>query len=511
KLLFEEESLLKQTKVSAIKDLIDYDYIDNNLNQSVYEFFAINFINDYAYNSSLVRPLQEEFYRFDASFSQQRIVFPPKSDDLKNELGKKAVELFQKLEQYYISTNQNKALDKIRYLRFEKFADDQSAEGTAFQDLGKNLSTTFYKNRWHADYVNKLINQANKIDNKDYYERALQAITEVKKNKQENDQIENVQLLENSIKQKDFAVSLKKEVYEGEPVKYRIDYKNIDSVHLAYYDFSKHTVLNDSVYQWIIKHQDPIDAISKDLPKDLPYFETSTEILGKQLPLGKYLLVAYTNANELKKYDHRRVSSFQTTNVSIFTKNIDRETSALYVVHPKTGKPYEKVVVRFKNKSFVTDESGKIIVPKSNDYRKESEVTIYLKSEIYKKNINIYYYGQSVYDENMKLSAKIDLFTDRSIYRPGQEVHFKGILYLKEKQGNSVLANKSFQAILEDDNGDEINKITLTTNKLGAFSGTFLLPKSIVTGEFDIYIEELDEYSDKEEETFWEEVWFAEE
>src|SRR5690606_9245551 len=69
----------------------------------------------------------------------------------------------------------------------------------------------------------------------------------------------------------------------------------------------------------------------------------------------------------------------------------------------------------------------------------------------------------------------------------------------------------SFQAILEDDNGDEINKITLTTNKLGAFSGTFLLPKSIVTGEFDIYIEELDEYSDKEEETFWEEVWFAEE
>ena len=504
-LLFAQEKILKENKVSIIKELIDYDQIDNNLNQSVYEFFAINFINDYALM------VNDGFYSFDQSFAQQKIIFPSKSDNLKRKMSHKSVELFQQLEKLYLSTHQNKALDKIRYLRFDKLISDKSAEGNAFQDLGKNLSTTFYKNRWHADYANKLINQANKTDNKDYYERALQAIAEVKKNKHENDQLHNILLLEQSIKQRALAISLKKEVYEGEPVKYRIDYQNIDSVHLAYYDFSNHSVLNDSVYQWIIKHQQPIDTISTALPVGLPHYETSAEILGKQFPLGKYLLVAYTNANELKKYDHRRVSSFQTTNVSLFSKNIGRETSALYVVHPKTGKPYEKTVVRIKNRSYVTDEFGKIIIPKSNDYRKESEVTVYLKSEIYKRNINIYFYGQSVYNKNMKKSAKIDLFTDRSIYRPGQEVHFKGILYLIEKEGNSALGNKSFQAILEDDNEDEIDKIILTTNKLGAFSGTFLLPKSIATGEFYIYITELDEYTDKEEEAFWEDISFPDE
>lgn len=509
-LLFKEESLLKQTKVSTIKELIDYDQIDNNLNQSVYEFFAINFINDYANNSSFIRGLGNEYNRFDGSFSQQKIIFPPKSDDLKNELSKKTVELFQQLEKFYLSANQNKALDKIRYLRFDKLVSDKSAEGTAFQDLGKNLSTTFYKNRWYADYAIKLSKEANKTDKKDYYERALKAIAEVKKNKHENDQLETVQLLENDIKEKGVAVSLKKEVYEGEPVKYRISYKNIDSLHLAYYDFSKHTVLNDSVYQLVIKNQQPLKIISHVLPKDVPYFQTSTEILGAPFPLGSYLLVTYSDTKDLENFHYQRINTFQTTNVSVFSKNIDRETSALYVVHPKTGKPYEKTVVRFKNKSYVTDESGKVIVPNKTEYT-NNEVIVYLKNEIYKTNINVLHYGQSVYNENMKLSAKIDLFTDRSIYRPGQEVHFKGILYLIEKQGNSVLANKSFQAILEDDNGDEINKITLTTNELGAFSGTFLLPKSIATGEFDIYIDELDEYSDKEEETFWEEVWFAEE
>ncbi len=511
KLLFKEESLLKQTKVSAIKDLIDYDYIDNNLNQSVYEFFAINFINDYAYNSYLVRPLQEEFNRFDASFSQQKIVFPPKSDDLKNELSKKAIELFPKLEVYYIATNQNKALDKIRYLRFEKFADDQSAEGTAFQDLGKNLSTNFYKNRWYADYAIKLSKEANKTDKKDYYERSLKAIAEVKKNKQENDQLENVQLLENSIKQKEFAVSLKKEVYEGEPIKYLIDYKNIDSVHLAYYDFSKHAVLNDSVYQLVVKNQQPLKIISHVLPKDLPYFQTSTEILGAQFPLGTYLLVAYSETKDLESFHYQRINTFQTTNVSIFTKNIDSETSALYVVHPKTGKPYEKVVVRFKNKSFVTDELGEIIVPNKTEYNTDNTVAVYLKNETYKTNLYVDSYGQYISKDDAKREAKIDLFTDRSIYRPGQEVHFKGILYLKEKEGNSVLENKSFQVILEDDNGDEVNKIIVTTNKLGAFSGTFLLPKSIATGEFSIALEELDEYTDKNDKQFWEGLSFPDE
>src|SRR5690554_3976418 len=410
-LLFAQEKILKENKVSIIKELIDYDQIDNNLNQSVYEFFAINFINDYALM------VNDGFYSFDQSFAQQKIIFPSKSDNLKRKMSHKSVELFQQLEKLYLSTHQNKALDKIRYLRFDKLISDKSAEGNAFQDLGKNLSTTFYKNRWHADYANKLINQANKTDNKDYYERALQAIAEVKKNKHENDQLETVQLLENDIKEKGVAVSLKKEVYEGEPVKYRISYKNIDSVHLAYYDFSKHTVLNDSVYQLVIKNQQPLKIISHVLPKDVPYFQTSTEILGAQFPLGTYLLVAYSETKDLESFHYQRINTFQTTNVSIFTKNIDNETSALYVVHPKTGKPYEKVVVRFKNKSYVTDESGKVIVPNKTEYT-NNEVIVYLKNEIHKTNLYVDSYGQYISKDDTKRDAKIDLFTDRSIYRP---------------------------------------------------------------------------------------------
>src|SRR5690606_31756868 len=39
-------------------------------------------------------------------------------------------------------------------------------------------------------------------------------------------------------------------------------------------------------------------------------------------------------------------------------------------------------------------------------------------------------------------------------------------------------------------------------------SGTFLLPKNIATGDFYIEVDELDEYTDKTEEDFWENLYF---
>ncbi|SFN96091.1 CarboxypepD_reg-like domain-containing protein [Paenimyroides ummariense] len=508
-LLFKQDQLLKQTKLSGIKDLVFFDEIDYNLNQSVYEFFAINFINEYSYSSSIIQPLNDELFRFDSSFHQQKIIFPPKNDDLRNELGKKAVELFQKLEAYYILTNQNKSLDKIRYLRFEKYAKDKSAEGETFQNLGKNLSTTFYKNRWYSDYANKLSKEANKTNKKDYYNRSLNAIAEVKKSADENDQLNHVQKLENSIKEKDFAVSLKKEVYEGEPVKYLIDYKNIDTLYFAYYNFSNHTVLNDSIYQLVVKNQQPIKTTSRVLPKDLMYFQTSTEVLGEQLPLGNYLLVAYSDIDDLKKFSHQHIISFKTTNVSIITKNSGGDSYTIYVLNPKTGNPYKNILVKYQNKSYTTDDAGKVIVSDTRGYNKDNIVKVFMQNETYQTNLYLdSYNAEYVNKENTKREAEINLFTDRYIYRPGQEVHFKGILYVVQKDGNNVLENKSFNVVLKDDNSDEVNKLTVKTNELGAFSGTFLLPKNIATGDFYIEVDELDEYTDKTEEEFWENLYF---
>lgn len=258
RLLFENESRLKATKITTIKELVEYDDIQNNLNQSVFEFFATTFFNDYSYRFGGNVFLTKEINDFSDNFSNKRIAFPPKTDEVRQELGKLALGIVQKLENHYRETQQIQNLDKIRFERFNTYYSNEKSEHEAFQNLGKNLQTNFYKNSWQAIYAHKLVQEANKKEKKDYYKLALEQIAQVKQHKTENDQWTNVYALEQSIKDSKYAISLKKEVYENEPVKYRIDYKNTDTLHLAYYDFSKHEQLNDSVYQWVLKNQQPI-------------------------------------------------------------------------------------------------------------------------------------------------------------------------------------------------------------------------------------------------------------
>ncbi|MEP7218060.1 MAG: alpha-2-macroglobulin family protein [Bacteroidota bacterium] len=76
------------------------------------------------------------------------------------------------------------------------------------------------------------------------------------------------------------------------------------------------------------------------------------------------------------------------------------------------------------------------------------------------------------------------LFTDREIYRPGQTIHFKGILYQQD------LATPDFKAVegrpmtveLFDPNRRSIAKATMTSNAFGSFDGTFTAPTGGLTG-----------------------------
>ncbi|GAA4445720.1 alpha-2-macroglobulin family protein [Ravibacter arvi] len=79
-------------------------------------------------------------------------------------------------------------------------------------------------------------------------------------------------------------------------------------------------------------------------------------------------------------------------------------------------------------------------------------------------------------------------FTDRSIYRPGQEVHFKGIL-LNKKAGesrSSIVVSKPVTVQLFDVNGQVTDTLDITTNEFGTVSGKFLLPVTGLTGNFRI-------------------------
>ena len=80
------------------------------------------------------------------------------------------------------------------------------------------------------------------------------------------------------------------------------------------------------------------------------------------------------------------------------------------------------------------------------------------------------------------------LFTDRSIYRPGQTIQFKGICVELDRNTNNynVMPNQQVNVWLRDHNRRLVSKQTLTSNDYGSISGSFTAPDGVLTGTMSL-------------------------
>jgi len=78
---------------------------------------------------------------------------------------------------------------------------------------------------------------------------------------------------------------------------------------------------------------------------------------------------------------------------------------------------------------------------------------------------------QNVYinfrETSLRDNRQLSLLTDRSLYRPGQTVYFKGIAYEISKDVQRVLPNQTYTVELFDANNQSVAKKSFTTNEFG--------------------------------------------
>ena len=97
-------------------------------------------------------------------------------------------------------------------------------------------------------------------------------------------------------------------------------------------------------------------------------------------------------------------------------------------------------------------------------------------------------WGRYHYNE-VNNDSHIEIFTDRSIYRPGQTVHAAVILYRNHAgNDNRALANEELTIRLKDANYDVVEEKTVTTDEFGTASTSFTLPSQGLTGQFTINV-----------------------
>ncbi len=91
---------------------------------------------------------------------------------------------------------------------------------------------------------------------------------------------------------------------------------------------------------------------------------------------------------------------------------------------------------------------------------------------------NLKYYGAN----QQNTHTTVDLFTDRTIYRPGQKVEVSGIAYTRT--ADEMHTEKAFRAklTLYSANRKELDSLLVETDAYGMFSGSFTLPKNVLPG-----------------------------
>ena len=80
-------------------------------------------------------------------------------------------------------------------------------------------------------------------------------------------------------------------------------------------------------------------------------------------------------------------------------------------------------------------------------------------------------------------------FTDRSIYRPGQTVYFKSIVYSISDVRMEALEGRHLLVVLYDANNQKVAEQNLTTNAFGSVASSFVLPANGLAGSYRLKVD----------------------
>jgi len=405
---------------------------------------------------------------------------------------------FQELEQFHLKENNTDALVDA-YINRLNFVKDNSPNHQKRVELYiKSLQETYTNlpkgNAYatvKASYAKAIYDGATLKKNPENRAVALNICKEVIKDYPNSEAFTIASNLKNIILHKTIRLKNENIIPINQYSKILVNFQNIKQLHFTIYkvdseyNFNKYNYKErDSVIKQFLKTKQPTKEFTTQLPQKNDYFNHSTEIVMPKLASGRYLILATKNA--LKSTDELFAYNYQTVSNLACIESDYHGKKTLQVLNRISGKPIKNAKIQLGSIIKFTDSSGEVIYVKK---KKHDAIITYQKDKLHLGKI----YFDNYYKNDKKQKAKTQgfLFLDRSIYRPGQEVHFKGIVLTRKNYKTNVIPNETFKVIIKDANYQELKTFELTTNEYGSFSEKFKLPKNVLTGNFSIVIKPL--------------------
>lgn len=236
------------------------------------------------------------------------------------------------------------------------------------------------------------------------------------------------------------------------------------------------------------------------------------------LPPGKYTWLFSDRPIDTNNMQHVRAVTVNVSNITTVPM-----FGRMYVLKSDSGFPLESAKVKMVYKPDDVEElhwhtvNKEGWVPLNNEdlfyaevYHGDDTAMLTIVPTYDDYNDNVYVKEESgskaeYYEDNIYMKV----FTDRSIYRPGQQMFFKGIVFTRDlRTGEEIIFNwgnlklpfyqkwlaravqkfgdEKIEMVLTDAFNKPVDTLKVWPNKYGSFSGSFVIPKQAPTGNWNI-------------------------
>ena len=289
----------------------------------------------------------------------------------------------------------------------------------------------------------------------------------------------------------------------GEKAWVYLDVRNLQNVKISISRLNitadnDYNAQNEATYKMLLKKTTKLHQ--KDYSRNYygrPNYEVvkdSIEI-GGNLPLGAYLMEVTSDNTGIAP----QRELFYVSNLAVMIQQLPDDKHRYVVVNATDGQPIAGAKIELYEKDYdvkmdkykrlvharlTTDENGEA-------YFKNVDGNILISTNSDKFTPAKYIYlSRDRYYEKKDDKIEYQLFTDRAIYRPGQQVHASAISYIVKKGLDASVPGKSMELnfILRDANWKQVAEQKATTDEYGTASVDFELPKEGQTGLYSISV-----------------------
>jgi hypothetical protein len=245
----------------------------------------------------------------------------------------------------------------------------------------------------------------------------------------------------------------------------------------------------------------PVLEWSEDLPATIDYQQRTERLPAPEgLEKGFYFLISSHNPSFSENKNQVSVASIWISDLALVIRSIHREGIVEgFVLNAITGEPLvDATVTRWiynnTNRRYwsadqiLSDKNGLFSFPYGNSNQSFIVVVEYEDNILASSNS----YHTSPRWDDTEAHTQTVFFTDRSLYRPGQTIHYKGICIRTdtERDNYQTLAGQQLTVVFQDINGQEIERLQHRCNDYGAFSGSFTAPRDRLMGRMSLTVQD---------------------